>query len=140
MEELQASTINWTLESDHKVSAPLLRGRCALSAPALTRAAAAQVPAGLLQRHLRQVQGNEQNGRESVRDVHRCAGAVGHLRVAVLLWLQGILTDVDNLLSETVEAKVRLNNTFNEFLILANTQFIENVRRRRAACVVFNAL
>jgi hypothetical protein len=38
---------------------------------------------------------------------------------------------VDTLLSETVEAKVRLNNTFNEFLILTNTQFIENVRRRK---------
>ena len=37
---------------------------------------------------------------------------------------------VDNLHYNTVEAECNLRNTFNEFLTLADTQFIENVRFR----------
>jgi hypothetical protein len=37
------------------------------------------------------------------------------------------MDDIDNLVSEATEADVRLHNTFNEFLMLANNQFIENV-------------
>ena len=33
---------------------------------------------------------------------------------------------MDDLVHKTTETKVRLNNTLNEFLMLANTQFIEN--------------
>ena len=33
---------------------------------------------------------------------------------------------MDVLVHKTTETKVRLNNTLNEFLMLANTQFIEN--------------
>lgn len=35
---------------------------------------------------------------------------------------------VDNLSFEVAESEVSLKNTFNEFLMLGNSQFIENVR------------
>ena len=34
---------------------------------------------------------------------------------------------IDDLSNDTDETEVRLRNTFNEFLLLSNTQFIENV-------------
>ena len=40
---------------------------------------------------------------------------------------QKLLGEVEDLATETAETDVRLRNTFNEFLILADTQFIENV-------------
>jgi hypothetical protein len=39
-----------------------------------------------------------------------------------------LVKTVDDLSSDVTEADVRLRNTLNEFLMLANTQFIENVR------------
>jgi WASH complex subunit FAM21 len=39
-----------------------------------------------------------------------------------------LINNIEELASDTVEADVRLRNTFNEFLMLANSQFIENVR------------
>ena len=41
-----------------------------------------------------------------------------------------LLDTIDNLHFNTVEAECDLRNTFNEFLTLADTQFIENVRFR----------
>ena len=41
---------------------------------------------------------------------------------------QSLIGRVDSLTSETVQVECHLRNTFNEFLILADTQFIENVR------------
>ena len=38
-----------------------------------------------------------------------------------------LVNTIEELSSDTSEADVRLRNTFNEFLMLANTQFIENV-------------
>lgn len=37
-----------------------------------------------------------------------------------------MLEDIDNLASDVAEADVRLHNTFNEFMMLADGQFIEN--------------
>lgn len=41
-----------------------------------------------------------------------------------------IKKQVDGLISETKAADCRLHNVFNDFLMLSNTQFIENVSRR----------
>ena len=41
---------------------------------------------------------------------------------------QSLIEKVDDLTSETIQVGCHLQNTFNEFLILADTQFIENVR------------
>ena len=38
---------------------------------------------------------------------------------------------VDTLVTATKAADVKLHNTFNEFLLLANSQYIENVRTAR---------
>jgi WASH complex subunit FAM21 len=38
-----------------------------------------------------------------------------------------IETQVDSLVFETKATHVRVHNTFNEFLMLANKQFVENV-------------
>jgi WASH complex subunit FAM21 len=38
-----------------------------------------------------------------------------------------IVQNLDDLNFETVEVECNLKNTFNEFLMLADTQFIENV-------------
>lgn len=38
-----------------------------------------------------------------------------------------LATKVEELTGESVEADVKLRNTLNEFLMLANNQFIENV-------------
>jgi WASH complex subunit FAM21 len=38
-----------------------------------------------------------------------------------------LVNKVEDLGSDVSEADVRLRNTFNEFLMLANSQFIENV-------------
>jgi WASH complex subunit FAM21 len=38
-----------------------------------------------------------------------------------------LVQNLDNLNYETVDAECNLRNTFNEFLMLADTQFIENV-------------
>lgn len=43
---------------------------------------------------------------------------------------KALLDTVDNLHYDMVEAECDLRNTFNEFLTLADTQFIENVRFR----------
>ena len=43
---------------------------------------------------------------------------------------KALLDTVDNLHYNTIEAECDLRNTFNEFLTLADTQFIENVRFR----------
>ena len=40
-----------------------------------------------------------------------------------------LVDNVEHLSNDVGEADVRLRNTFNEFLMLGNTQFIENVRR-----------
>ena len=40
---------------------------------------------------------------------------------------KGLVDKVDSLNNDTSEADVKLRNTFNEFLMMANTQFIENV-------------
>ena len=39
---------------------------------------------------------------------------------------KGIVEDIDNLASDVAQADVRLHNTFNEFMMLADGQFIEN--------------
>ena len=39
-----------------------------------------------------------------------------------------LLAEVDDLNSDAVELECSFHNTFNEFLSLADTQFIENVR------------
>lgn len=39
-----------------------------------------------------------------------------------------LLEEVDNLNSDSVELECSIRNTLNEFLSLADTQFIENVR------------
>ncbi len=36
-------------------------------------------------------------------------------------------TEVDSLVTATKAADIKLHNTFNEFLLLANSQYIENV-------------
>ena len=41
---------------------------------------------------------------------------------------KNLVDKVEELACDTAEAEVRLRNTFNEFTMLANTQFIENVR------------
>uniref|UniRef100_A0A8C9EHW9 Uncharacterized protein n=1 Tax=Pavo cristatus TaxID=9049 RepID=A0A8C9EHW9_PAVCR len=43
-----------------------------------------------------------------------------------------IKKQVDGLISETKAADCRLHNVFNDFLMLSNTQFIENVSTRAA--------
>ncbi len=40
---------------------------------------------------------------------------------------KGIVDQIDGLGDDADEAELRLRNTFNEFLNLANSQFIENV-------------
>ena len=44
---------------------------------------------------------------------------------------QSLVGKVDELSSDTVEVECKLRNTFNDFLMLADTQFIENVRFHR---------
>jgi len=44
---------------------------------------------------------------------------------------QALVGKVDELSTDTVEVECKLRNTFNDFLMLADSQFIENVR----ACV-----
>jgi hypothetical protein len=41
--------------------------------------------------------------------------------------MQSLQTDLDDLLHETTCVDIKLHNVFNEFLLLTNTQFIENV-------------
>ena len=41
---------------------------------------------------------------------------------------KNIVDKVENLNTATVDTHCRLRNTFNEFLLLANSQFVENVR------------
>lgn len=41
---------------------------------------------------------------------------------------KSLQAEVDDLNSDSVEVGCKLRNTFNEFLSLADTQFIENVR------------
>ena len=41
---------------------------------------------------------------------------------------KALVDTIDDLQSEASDADVRLRNTFCEFLMLANSQFIENVR------------
>ena len=41
---------------------------------------------------------------------------------------QSLVGKVDELSSDTVEVECKLRNTFNDFLMLADSQFIENVR------------
>uniref|UniRef100_A0A8B9FXT7 Uncharacterized protein n=1 Tax=Amazona collaria TaxID=241587 RepID=A0A8B9FXT7_9PSIT len=51
-----------------------------------------------------------------------------------------IKKQVDGLISETKATDCRLHNVFNDFLMLSNTQFIENVTRvylRCRALIVF---
>ena len=38
-----------------------------------------------------------------------------------------LIKKIDDLAIETVESETKLRNTFNEFLMMSNTQFIENV-------------
>ena len=40
---------------------------------------------------------------------------------------QSLVGKVDELSSDTVEVECKLRNTFNDFLMLADSQFIENV-------------
>lgn len=44
------------------------------------------------------------------------------------------LRSVDDLRFEVLEAEAGLRNTFNEFLMLGSSQFIENVRYDSIAC------
>jgi len=41
---------------------------------------------------------------------------------------KSLIEKIEDLSCDASEADVRLRNTFNEFLMLANSQFIENVR------------
>ena len=43
------------------------------------------------------------------------------------LFRQELQTDIDGLNEGAIAADVNLHNTFNEFLLLSNSQFIENV-------------
>ena len=47
--------------------------------------------------------------------------------VQILEKTKSVSENVENLLFEVNESEVSLRNTFNEFLMLGNTQFIENV-------------
>ena len=40
---------------------------------------------------------------------------------------RNLMEKIDDLSYDTCDANVRLRNTFNEFLLLADSQFIENV-------------
>lgn len=40
--------------------------------------------------------------------------------------LRDVQMEVDNLVSDSIEADVRVHNTFNDLLMLSDTQFIEN--------------
>jgi hypothetical protein len=46
----------------------------------------------------------------------------------LLARMQEVQNKVDDLVFETSVAGSNLHNTFNEFIMLSNTQFIENVR------------
>ena len=38
-----------------------------------------------------------------------------------------LVSDIENVSSESIEGETKLRNTLNEFLMLSNTQFMENV-------------
>ena len=55
-----------------------------------------------------------------------CIG-IENTRPNIVSVSQNLVENVDNLASETEQADVRLHNTFNEFLMLSDSQFIESV-------------
>ena len=50
---------------------------------------------------------------------------------------EALIVKVDDVVSETVEIESKLRNTLNEFLLLADTQFIENVSTHPFPCDTF---
>ena len=52
--------------------------------------------------------------------------ALKHFSASIVERSQAVENKIDSLCSRTVQTDVRLRNTFNEFLMLCNTQFIEN--------------
>ena len=66
----------------------------------------------------------------------RLFDALKHFSASVVERSQAVETKIDSLCSRTVQTDVRLRNTFNEFLMLCNTQArgdARAVRRRRDA-------
>jgi hypothetical protein len=46
----------------------------------------------------------------------------------MVLKTKALESDLESLVIETKTAEIKLNNCFNEFLMLSNTQFVEHVR------------
>ena len=64
----------------------------------------------------------------NLRSDEKLLEALRKFSVSINERTQSLIEKVDDLTSETVQVGCHLENTFNEFLILADTQFIENVR------------
>ena len=46
----------------------------------------------------------------------------------MVLKTKALENDLDGLVAETLTTEIKLNNCFNEFLMVSNTQFVEHVR------------
>ena len=64
----------------------------------------------------------------NLRSDEKLLEALRKFSVSINERTQSLIEKVDDLTSETIQVGCHLQNTFNEFLILADTQFIENVR------------
>jgi hypothetical protein len=57
----------------------------------------------------------------------------------MLARMHEVQAKVDDLVFETSVAESNLQNAFNEFIMLSNTQFIENVRHSNVKILIFVA-